>query len=242
MTGMAQAAVAAVPRRRLRRLFAFGKGIVAPLGRGPVSAVPLHPATTGGVVVSPELVLRSAGALRRRMKAADVRFGVRADRGFEPLSRAGGLVTSGLDGLAERLARMREDGAAFAVWTMAPADSIDGGAALAANASAAARFARTCHDLDLLPLIRAKSARTAQLRAAGLFSLCTYLDEFNVDFGGLVVVTRPCVDRTWDVLPSRLGGIALVTAAVPPASAADWVTSVCDRQALPWPVTFYLGR
>src|SRR5882724_7879383 len=158
-------------RRRTRRMFAFGKGILG-LDAGPSRFAMLPDpgelaASISAVVLAPAMFDRSAagrpahapawlgepGGLLAAARAAGVLVGTRADRGSEPLGAGYGRVTSGLDGLVDRLDEMRERGARFAVWSTAEADPA-APHALTANAQAAARFGYAAQRAGLVPLIR----------------------------------------------------------------------------------------
>jgi hypothetical protein len=315
-------------RRRTRRMFAFGKGILG-LDAGPnrFAALPDPDelvATISAVVLAPSVLDPSsfsfapAAGLLAEARAAGVLLGTRADRGSEPLGAGEGRVTSGLDGLVDRLDEMREHGARFAVWTTAEADP-SAPHALTANAQAAARFGYAAQRAGLVPLIRVggtagargtgphtagargaglhiSGARGAGARGAGargagargagargaaeracaqaaaLVSLCVHLEDLDVDLAATVLVTEPVpgpraalpVADPLAMLPSRLGGVALMTTARSPRGVAesvadsvadsvlDWVAdsvaggpgspgSLRIGDGRPWPVTFYLG-
>jgi fructose-bisphosphate aldolase, class I len=267
-------------RRRTRRMFAFGKGILgldAAPGRFAVLPDAGELAASISAVVFAPAVLDEPGGLLAVARAAGVLVGTRADRGSEPLGAGCGRVTSGLDGLVDRLDAMRERGARFAVWSTAEADPA-APHALTANAQAAARFGYAAQRADLVPLIRVggsavtlsrgpggrAAAERACAQAAALVSLCVHLEDLDVDLAATVLVTEPApapktalsalaVADPLALLPSRLGGVALVTTARSPRGGADPITdslgadSVGDRTGAlriggrPWPVTFYLG-
>jgi len=296
-------------RRRTRRMFAFGKCILG-LDAGPnrfavlpdpdelaasISAVVLAPPAfappaAGSAAFDPPAGLVAAA------RAAGVLVGTRADLGSEPLGAGEGRVTSGLDGLVDRLDEMRERGASFAVWTTAEADPT-APHALTANAQAAARFGYAAQRAGLVPLIRVGgisgarvsgphvlgprvlgppvsgarvsgargAAERACAQAAALVSLCVHFEDLDVDLAATVLVTEPApgpraalaVADPLAMLPSRLGGVALVTTARSPRdrvenrvadSVLDSVTdgagppgSLRIGDGRPWPVTFYLG-
>jgi len=82
--------------------------------------------------------------------------GIKVDKGTAPLANApGDLVTQGLDGLAERLAGYKEQGARFAKWRevysiTAQNPTITG---IATNAEVLARYAAVCQSLGLVPIV-----------------------------------------------------------------------------------------
>lgn len=82
--------------------------------------------------------------------------GIKVDKGTLPLENAlGDLITQGLDGLAERLAGYKEQGARFAKWreiysigALNPTQlGID------ANAEVLARYAAICQSLGIVPVV-----------------------------------------------------------------------------------------
>jgi len=82
--------------------------------------------------------------------------GVKVDKGKGPLEGAqGDLITYGLDGLADRLAGFKEQGARFAKWRevypITPANPTPLG--LRANAEMLARYAAVCQSLGIVPIV-----------------------------------------------------------------------------------------
>jgi fructose-bisphosphate aldolase, class I len=276
-------------RRRLRRLFAFRKGILA-LDSGPAAldarfravaltpsphttegylgmllGAPELPACTSGVVLGPADFDRTVHGrtLPETLRAAGVLAGVRADTGDEPLTAdARDRVTSGLDGLADRLRRLRGLGAGFAVWSAvaSPATDRRGMHVLTANSHAAARFAHLCHDLGLVPVIRvgtrvgdAGGPRGDATMAAALLSIGGHFHDLDVDVTATVICTEleattgtdhddpVAAARPLTVLPDELGGVMLAGRGDAVDAASRTVAAVATRNP-PWPVTFYVGR
>jgi len=241
---------------RLRRLFAFHRGILA-VDTGPAELaarfrtvaltsgaraeyIAMLLGTPGladqvsGVVLAPDL-------LDGRPAPTAMMVGVRADTGHEPLTGdRRHRVTSGLDGLAARLVRLRDLGADFAVWSTVSGPVADprGMQVLTANGHAAARFAHLCHDLGLVPVIRVGTRITGEDRgwrsatvAAALLSVCGHLHDLDVDVSGVVICTEVGSEtEPLTVLPENLGGVALVGG-----------TAAVAAQSPPWPLTFYSG-
>jgi len=82
--------------------------------------------------------------------------GIKVDRGKIPLALSpGDLITQGLDGLADRLAGYREQGARFAKWR--EVYSIENGApsthGIEANAEMLARYAAVCQSVGVVPIV-----------------------------------------------------------------------------------------
>lgn len=82
--------------------------------------------------------------------------GIKVDKGTIPLALSpGDHITQGLDGLAERLANYRDQGARFAKWREVYAidqnlPSISG---MAANAEMLARYAAVCQSAGFVPIV-----------------------------------------------------------------------------------------
>jgi len=82
--------------------------------------------------------------------------GIKVDKGTLPLANAAGdVITQGLDGLAERLAVYKEQGARFAKWREVYAISPHNPTPLGikANAEVLARYAAICQSLGLVPIV-----------------------------------------------------------------------------------------
>lgn len=225
-------------------LFAPGKGILAldtppeRLGArlravGVLPGEPTAAAFRAMLLATPDLGARTSGVVLPMAAAGDVAaevpaevpagvlVGVRADTGPD------GPVTGGLDGLAARLAEAGRRGAAFAVWSVHGATTMR---ALTLNSQAAARFAATCQEVGLLPVVRVGSRpdRATGTLTAALLSVLGQLDELDVELPGTVLSTLLDPDAL-GVVPAGIGGVALSTTTAPALAA-------------PWPVTFYLGR
>src|SRR3990172_9594681 len=82
--------------------------------------------------------------------------GIKVDKGTKALPLAPGeKITEGLDGLRERVAEYRGQGARFAKWraVIAIGDGIPSPACIATNAHALARYAAICVDGGLVPIV-----------------------------------------------------------------------------------------
>jgi fructose-bisphosphate aldolase, class I len=252
--------------RRAGGLFDRGRGIVAcdsRSGRPSVWFTPELAASTSGVVLDPRALRTKAwrrAAHPAALRRAGILVGVRADTGHEPVGDRGrGSVTSGLDGLGERLERLREAGADFAVWSVCTAM---GGAyalrTLTVNSQAAARFAACCQDVGVVPIVRvgarmagASPEHRRMVLASVLLSVVGHVQDLDVDLSATVIVTTTEAAPSDSseagllaTLPPGLGGVALCAAE--PVSGGDGNVLATIRAVLrsapPWPVTFYLGH
>ncbi len=82
--------------------------------------------------------------------------GIKVDKGKGPLPGApGDMITYGLDGLAERLAIYKEQGARFAKWREVYPITASNPTALGlhANAQMLARYAAVCQEMGIVPIV-----------------------------------------------------------------------------------------
>lgn len=82
--------------------------------------------------------------------------GIKVDKGTLPLSNASGdLITQGLDGLAERLASYKDQGARFAKWREVYTISLCNPSQLGINSNAEvlARYAAICQSIGIVPIV-----------------------------------------------------------------------------------------
>jgi fructose-bisphosphate aldolase class I len=87
---------------------------------------------------------------------AGIVVGIKVDAGAKALAgHPGELVTEGLDGLRERLARYAAMGARFAKWraVIAIEEGLPSVACIAANAHALARYAALCQEAGIVPIV-----------------------------------------------------------------------------------------
>lgn len=230
--------------------------------RAVVLQAPALAAHASGVVLRPEDLDMPVGTTTAAdlLRLSGVLIGVRVDTGHELAFGAADRVTSGLDGLAGRLTRFRDSGAQFAIWSVCTGLRPGDLASLTVNSQAAARFARTCQDLGVVPVVRVggrmpagpPANRRAALGAA-LLSVVGHIEDLEVDLTRVVLNTlcevgppdEPLRGSPLSVLPRHLGGVVLseVGKAGPgdDEAVADTVGTAAAAVA-PWPVTFYIGR
>ncbi|ESS67725.1 putative fructose-bisphosphate aldolase class 1 [Methyloglobulus morosus KoM1] len=82
--------------------------------------------------------------------------GIKVDKGTLPMANApGDLITQGLDGLADRLAGYKEQGARFAKWREVYSIGVHNPTQLGieANAEVLARYAAICQSLGIVPIV-----------------------------------------------------------------------------------------
>ena len=82
--------------------------------------------------------------------------GIKVDKGTVPLPNSKGeKITQGLDGLAERLAQYKEQGARFAKWreVYTIGHALPSRLAIKANAEVLARYASICQSMGMVPIV-----------------------------------------------------------------------------------------
>ena len=104
----------------------------------------------GGVILFDETI-RNEETIAP-LKEKGICLGIKVDKGAKPYDEIGGMLTEGLDGLAERLREYRSLGAEFAKWRAVIAiDDTD--ACIIANAWTLARYAKRCQDEGIVPIV-----------------------------------------------------------------------------------------
>lgn len=199
--------------------------------------------------------------------------GIKVDTGTIPLSgHPGEKVTSGLDGLRERLGEYRTRGLRFAKWRAVI--SIDEGrpstACLQANAHAMARYASTCHEAGIVPMVEPEVVmdgdhgleRDQEVTAAILRATFDHLLDQDVDLEGVILKTNmvlPGEDSDEDPSPEEVAEATLaclrdtVPASVPGVAFLSGGQSALDATVrlnainaasglAPWRLTFSYGR
>ncbi|CAN0370822.1 fructose-bisphosphate aldolase, non-muscle type [Lampetra fluviatilis] len=90
------------------------------------------------------------------IKDRGIVVGIKVDKGTVPLAGTDGeSTTQGLDGLAERCARYKKDGADFAKWrcVLKISKNTPSALAIAENANVLARYASICQQNGLVPIV-----------------------------------------------------------------------------------------
>lgn len=196
--------------------------------------------------------------------------GIKVDTGTVPLPRGeGALVTEGLDGLRDRLARYAGAGAGFAKWRAVIDVGTASDLALAANAHALARYAALCQEAGIVPVVEPEVLATgthtieqcAVVMERTLTVVFAELARHRVEPEGMVLkppFVTPGLDgepapahqvasRTAAVLrecvPASVPGVAFLSGGHSSDDAFEYLGVLNEGSArAPWHLTFSFGR
>lgn len=196
--------------------------------------------------------------------------GIKVDHRAKPCpGLPGEKVTEGLDGLPARLAHYAERGATFAKWraVFTITDTTPTPGAIRANASALARYAATCQEAGLVPILEPEvlmdgghsRGRCAHITAEVHAAIRTELAAFNVDLAGVILKPNMIVEghdyparsaprlvadatvRMLQAWPRDLAGVAFLSGGQEPERATANLEAMQHHRS-PWPLTFCFGR
>ena len=112
-----------------------------------------------GVILFDETLRQNAGdgmPLVDVIRGVDVLVGIKVDRGLTSIEGCGAeTITSGLEGLPERLEEYRKLGAVFAKWraVLRIGEGMPSSRAIAKNANSLASYAKCCQQAGLVPIV-----------------------------------------------------------------------------------------
>ncbi|MDQ6783520.1 MAG: fructose-bisphosphate aldolase class I [Actinomycetota bacterium] len=197
--------------------------------------------------------------------------GIKVDIGTGPLSGAPGeLITSGLDGLDEKLARYQAAGASFAKWraVLRIGTGSPSSWAIQANADALARYAGLCQQAGLVPIVEPEVLMdgehdleaSAQVTRRVLSEVMGCLVTAGVDLRAMILkpsmvvpgadgppasvgeVAAATVRCLLDTVPAAIPGVAFLSGGQPAPVATAHLDAIVRHQPYPWAVTFSFGR
>ncbi|MDD3836467.1 MAG: class I fructose-bisphosphate aldolase [Phenylobacterium sp.] len=198
--------------------------------------------------------------------------GIKVDKGAKPLPGfPGELITEGLDGLPERLAKDYERGARFAKWraVIDIADGIPTAGAVKANAHALARYARICQEAQIVPIVEPEVlmdgghdiARCDEVTRFVLQTVFQELFDLRVALEGIVLkpnmvisgkkcanragveeVARRTIAALKATVPSAVPGIAYLSGGQSDKEATAHLDAMNKLGGFPWKMTFSYGR
>lgn len=198
--------------------------------------------------------------------------GIKVDAGKISLALApGDEITQGLDGLAERFERYKQQGARFAKWRAVynVSDTLPSRAAIEANAEALARYAAVSQDQGVVPIVEPEVlidgdhtlARCAEVTQAVLHEVFHALARHRVAFEHMLLkpsMVVPGKAHALQATPEEVASETIrvlrraVPAAVPsinflsggqsPVEATANLDAINRRGPQPWHLSFSYGR
>lgn len=198
--------------------------------------------------------------------------GIKVDQGTHHLPGSTvEKITSGLDGLRERLDEYRGRGARFTKWraVITIGDDLPTTACIDANAEALARFARLSQEAGLVPIVEPEVlmdgnhtlARCEEVTSATLRNVFVTLFEHRVDLEtmllktGMVLPGKDCPQQATvdeiavatlrclhEAVPPVVPGIVFLSGGQSDVAATERLNAICRRDDLPWKLTFSFGR
>lgn len=215
--------------------------------------------------------LRDGTAFPAAGAERDIAVGIKVDTGVVPMPGTDGVVTEGLDGLAQRLTEYRELGATFAKWRAVLSPSDPDRRVTLANAESLARYAVLCQQADIVPIVEPEVVMDGMhgieaCQAATDDALATVfgaLERMGADPAAMVLKPNMVIAgsgflppsppdevarRTWQVLsavvPPSVPGIAFLSGGQSNERACANLAAINARAGkdAPWRLTYSFGR
>jgi fructose-bisphosphate aldolase class I len=197
--------------------------------------------------------------------------GIKVDKGKGPLANApGDEITWGLDGLEDRLAAYKEQGARFAKWRdvfhISPV--LPSRQAVVSNAEVLARYAAICQNQGVVPIVEPEVLidgdhtveRCAEVAEEVLREVFTALYRHKVDLRCMLLkpsmvtpgkespkaTPEEVAQWTLDIfrrgVPSSVPGIVFLSGGQTPEEATNNLNAINSMGAQPWELSFSYGR
>ncbi|MGH9303781.1 MAG: class I fructose-bisphosphate aldolase, partial [Acidimicrobiales bacterium] len=181
---------------------------------------------SGAILHDETLSQRSADGLSfpQLLQQRGILPGIKVDTGVRPLAGTQGEVaTEGLDGLAERLAGYRDQGACFAKWraVLDISGSRPSSSCIVSNAHALAMYAAACQAAGVVPIVEPEvlTAGSHDLARCGaatrqvLSEVFSQLQAVGVDLRGVVLKASMVLPGTSSGSPVHAHEVAAATVA-----------------------------
>jgi fructose-bisphosphate aldolase class I len=206
------------------------------------------------------------------LKEKGIEIGIKVDTGTEdfPL-HPNEKITTGLDGLHDRLAEYKKMGASFTKWrsVITISDDTPTEADLIANADALGRYALACQEAGLVPIVEPEvlidgdhtAGKCYEVTAHNLDILFAELTDLDVYMPGVVLktsmvipgkdsgekitdeeVTELTLKCLREHVPEDIGGIVFLSGGMKDEEATTRLNAMKKMGPLPWPLTFSYGR
>ncbi|QHS09644.1 class I fructose-bisphosphate aldolase [Sinimarinibacterium sp. NLF-5-8] len=230
---------------------------------------------TSGVILFEETLFQKAldgTPFPQLLASKGVIPGIKVDKGAKALPGAPGeLVTEGLDGLRERLAKYHEAGARFAKWraVITIGDGIPSDYCIHTNAHALARYAALCQEAGIVPIVEPEVLMDADntlevcedVTRRTLEAVFIELDKQRVLLEGMILkpnmvisgkkcavqadrqtVAEATVRTLKRHVPAAVPGIAFLSGGQSDIDATAHLDAMNKIGNLPWKLTFSYGR
>uniref|UniRef100_UPI00358F6AC4 fructose-bisphosphate aldolase, non-muscle type-like n=1 Tax=Myxine glutinosa TaxID=7769 RepID=UPI00358F6AC4 len=230
----------------------------------------------GGVILYEETLYQKSDdgiPFPHVIKNKCIEVGIKVDKGLVPLAgTCGETTTQGLDGLAERCARYKSEGAAFAKWrcVFKITEHTPSPLAIMENANVLARYASICQSQGLVPIVEPEllpdgdhSIERCQCVTEKILA-ATYkaLSDHHVFLEGTLLkpnmvmpgqdcmiacspetIAKLTVRTLRRTVPSAVSGIAFLSGGQSEEQASVHLDAINNETAhRPWPLTFSYGR
>jgi fructose-bisphosphate aldolase class I len=228
-----------------------------------------------GVILYDETIWQNAAdgtPLVEIIAASGAIPGIKVDKGTKALPNfPGEVITEGLDGLSDRLAKYYERGARFAKWraVIDIADGIPTRGAIKANAHALARYAALCQEAQIVPIVEPEVlmdgahdiARCDEVTREVLRVVFDELADLRVALEGMVlkpnmvICGKKCANRSSveevairtiaalkATVPAAVPGIAYLSGGQSDEEATAHLDAMNKIGGFPWKMTFSYGR
>lgn len=198
--------------------------------------------------------------------------GIKVDLGLEPMEGSPEeKITTGLEGLPERLQEYKKLGAQFAKWRalITIGEGLPTSANIKEHAKRLAAYARACQDVEIVPIVEPEVfiegahgiERTEVVLLETLTEVFAALRKANVDISGMVLKTSMVTPGSLSpkkanaediaeatlrvfnaVLPKELPGQAFLSGGQSEIEATRNLNEMVKRGPHPWALTFSYGR
>ncbi len=229
----------------------------------------------GGVILFDETLRQKSDdgtPLVKLIENSDAIPGIKVDTGAKDMAAfAGEKITSGLDGLRDRMQEYYQLGARFAKWrAVIEIDDVrPSNACVIANCHALARYAAICQEAQIVPIVEPEVLmdgghsidRCAEVTMAALKTLFMELHTQGVKLEGIVLKPNMAIsgkkcahqagveevaEKTVAVLkasvPAAVPGIAFLSGGQSDLEATAHLNAMNAGFDLPWNLTFSYGR
>jgi len=249
-------------RRSYRELIVTTPGLNESIGGAILYDETIRQQTKNGVPIAD--VLMKAGIIP----------GIKVDMGAKQMAGfPGEKVTDGLDGLRDRLAEYKTMGARFAKWraVIAIGDKIPTNSCIEANVHALARYAASCQEADIVPIVEPEVLMDGNHTIQSCFEITErvlkilfyQLYKYRIDFGGMILkpnmviagtgctvqnsvdeVAEATVNCLLESVPAAVPAVAFLSGGQFPEDASKHLNAMNKnfQNRLPWILTFSFAR